>query len=107
MLKDIEKKIPEYFDTEDIFKRFPTDYNESMNTVLYQESIRYNKLLNIIKNSLKDLVALIHKCGKSLVIFRCGCGYLVGYRCKSLPLAPPCGCGADPGCCCCDDALSC
>jgi dynein heavy chain len=55
MLKDIEKKIPEHFDTEDIFKRFHTEYTESMNTVLYQESIRYNKLLDIIKKSLKDL----------------------------------------------------
>jgi dynein heavy chain len=35
--------------------KFPTDYNESMNTVLVQELVRYNRLLNVMKSSLHNL----------------------------------------------------
>ena len=55
LLGEIEKKVPAVFDKEEIFKKYPTDYNESMNTVLYQEIIRYNKLLAIMKKSIKTL----------------------------------------------------
>ena len=34
---------------------FPTDYNESLNTVLIQEVIRYNVLLKLMKKSIKTL----------------------------------------------------
>lgn len=36
-------------------KKYPTDYNESMNTVLVQELVRYNRLIEIMKSSLFDL----------------------------------------------------
>jgi dynein heavy chain len=39
-------------------------YEESLNTVLLQESIRYNRLLKIIETSLKDLLKAI----KGLVV---------------------------------------
>jgi len=55
ILVDIEKKLPPVFDVEEIFKLFPTDYNESMNTVLLQEIIRYNVLLATMKKSIKNL----------------------------------------------------
>jgi len=55
ILQDIEKKLPSVFDKDEIFKVFPTDYNESMNTVLLQEIIRYNVLLSTMKKSIKNL----------------------------------------------------
>jgi dynein heavy chain len=37
-------------------KKFPTDYKESMATVLIQEIVRYNKLIKIVQSSLQDLI---------------------------------------------------
>jgi dynein heavy chain, axonemal len=62
ILDDIEKKLPNVFDRDEIFKDFPTDYNESMNTVLLQEIIRYNVLISTMKKSIKNLkMALLGK----------------------------------------------
>ena len=43
------------FNIEEIMKKYPTDYNESMNTVLVQELVRYNRLLEVMKISLVNL----------------------------------------------------
>ena len=51
----IEKNTPPAFDYEAIFAKFPTDYKESMNTVLIQEVIRYNVLLNLMKVNIQNL----------------------------------------------------
>ena len=40
---------------EDISINYPTSYEESMNTVLVQELIRYNRLINIMTESLINL----------------------------------------------------
>ena len=48
----IQQRTPKVFDPEDIFSRYPTEYNESMNTVLYQEVVRYNRLLSVMFTSL-------------------------------------------------------
>jgi dynein heavy chain len=45
MAKDLERQTPPVFDTEYVQKHFPTMYHESMNTVLLQECVRYNRLL--------------------------------------------------------------
>lgn len=36
-------------------KKYPTDYSESMNTVLVQELVRYNRLISVMKTSLSSL----------------------------------------------------
>lgn len=49
---------------EEIGKKYPTDYKESMNTVLVQELIRYNKLLAIMATSLVS----VKKALKGLIV---------------------------------------
>lgn len=47
--------IPEAFDVRAAEKKYPVSYEQSMNTVLTQELIRFNGLIDIIRSSLKDL----------------------------------------------------
>lgn len=51
----IETKTPQPFPLDDIIEKYPTEYTESMNTVLTQEVLRYNKLLAIMISSLADI----------------------------------------------------
>merc|ERR1712048_273994 len=43
--KYIHSKTPQPFDLDLISRKYPTSYEESMNTVLFQECVRYNRLL--------------------------------------------------------------
>jgi dynein heavy chain len=52
---DIEAQLPLNFDIESARRRYPVSYAESMNTVLVQELVRYNRLLDVVKRSLSDL----------------------------------------------------
>lgn len=60
----IIKRLPANFDTEEALVRFPTRYEESMNTVLVQEMQRFNRLLSVIRTTLRDLL----KAMKGLVV---------------------------------------
>lgn len=60
----IHSKAPIPFDLESIARNYPTDYNESMNTVLVQEITRYNRLLEKMTAILSDL----QKALKGLVV---------------------------------------
>lgn len=51
---EIQTVAPPLFDVDMVLKAYPTMYDESMNTVLTQECIRYNGLLNIMKISLRE-----------------------------------------------------
>lgn len=55
----ILKRLPQAFDVEELAKKLQVKYTESMNTVLLQELIRFNKLLNTVTSSLKNLLKAI------------------------------------------------
>ncbi|XP_028430624.1 dynein heavy chain 1, axonemal isoform X1 [Perca flavescens] len=60
----IVEKIPQPFSVQEVMEKYPVRYEESMNTVLIQEVIRYNKLLEVISKSLRDIVKAL----KGLVV---------------------------------------
>jgi len=51
MAVDILSRVPGPYDLEPIQKAYPVCYEQSMNTVLQQEVVRYNKLLKEMKSS--------------------------------------------------------
>jgi dynein heavy chain len=55
LAKDIESRIPMCFDVERAVLDFPVVYEESMNTVLTQELIRFNQLTQTMKQSLAEV----------------------------------------------------
>lgn len=55
MAADLLQKIPGVFDNLEVAKKFPIRYDESMNTVLKQELIRFNRLIAAIRSSLVNL----------------------------------------------------
>ncbi|EAY20602.1 Dynein heavy chain family protein [Trichomonas vaginalis G3] len=59
------RKVPQQLDMKTIQEKFPNVYEESMNTVLQQEAVRYNELLQLIETSLKALI----KAMKGLIVF--------------------------------------
>ncbi|NXM42418.1 DYH1 protein, partial [Gymnorhina tibicen] len=61
---DILAKLPDPMNLPEVIEKYPLLYEESMNTVLVQEVIRYNKLLEEVDQSLKDLLKAL----KGLVV---------------------------------------
>ncbi|KAI9347975.1 dynein heavy chain and region D6 of dynein motor-domain-containing protein [Zopfochytrium polystomum] len=61
---DMHSKLPEPFDMQKIALKYPVSYQESMNTVLLQEVIRYRNLTESIRESLVN----IQKAIKGLVV---------------------------------------
>lgn len=51
----ILEKLPKNFDQEYAEKRHPITYEESMNTVLLQELLRFDRLLSIVRSSLINI----------------------------------------------------
>jgi dynein heavy chain len=50
----VESRTPKPWNIDEVYEKYPTSYNESMNTVLIQELIRYNRLLDIMAESIKN-----------------------------------------------------
>ncbi|KAJ8047551.1 Dynein heavy chain 3, axonemal [Holothuria leucospilota] len=61
---DILSKLPPNFQLEEVQVKYPVLYEESMNTVLLQELMRFNRLLDVVRSSLQD----IRKALKGLVV---------------------------------------
>jgi len=64
LCEDLKERLPPDFDTEEVMMKYPTMYEESMNTVLVQEMIRYNRLTVVVRVD----VAQVLKALKGLVV---------------------------------------
>jgi dynein heavy chain len=64
LAKDIAHRLPPQYDIERALIMFPVRYDESMNTVLTQELMRFNRLIEMVETSLKD----VQKAIKGLVV---------------------------------------
>nr|XP_046272657.1 dynein axonemal heavy chain 3 isoform X2 [Scatophagus argus] len=55
LAEDILSKLPEDFDLQMVMDKYPVMYEESMNTVLRQEVIRFNRLTYVVRVSLVNI----------------------------------------------------
>lgn len=52
---DILSQVREPFNTEKVQQKYPVLYEESMNTVLGQECVRFNRLIRVVRKTLQDI----------------------------------------------------
>ena len=64
LVASLLEQVPGQYDSERVMKKYPIRFDESMNTVLAQELIRYNALIDVIRSSLANL----RKALKGLVV---------------------------------------
>ncbi|XP_028831809.1 dynein heavy chain 3, axonemal isoform X2 [Denticeps clupeoides] len=55
LAQDIVSKLPAVFDVEQVVLKYPVLYEESMNTVLRQEIIRFNRLTEVVRDTLVNI----------------------------------------------------
>lgn len=61
---DVSERVAPEFDIEFVRYKYPVDYYESMNTVLTQELVRFNRLIAVVHSTIKEL----RKAIKGLVV---------------------------------------
>lgn len=54
IVNSLLERLPKPFDLEDVQRKYPTNYLESLSTVLVQEVARFNKLLLVMQKMLKE-----------------------------------------------------
>ncbi|KAL1497384.1 hypothetical protein ABEB36_008364 [Hypothenemus hampei] len=59
LAQDILTKVPDTFNIEAVSKKYPVIYENSMNTVLRQELIRFNRLVTVIKQTLNEMIKAV------------------------------------------------
>ncbi|CAL4065768.1 unnamed protein product, partial [Meganyctiphanes norvegica] len=57
---EILSRMPPIFDMTLVEDKYPINYSQSMNTVLRQELLRYNRLLSTVKNSMKEVMSAVN-----------------------------------------------
>jgi len=53
--RDMEERLPVVFDPDDVYLRYPTDYNECLNTTLVQEVTKFTRLEKVMVSTLASL----------------------------------------------------
>ena len=53
--RDMESRLPPVFDPDDVYLRYPTDYNECLNTTLVQEVTKFTRLERVMVSTLASL----------------------------------------------------
>ena len=53
--RDMESRLPPVFDPDDVYLRYPTDYNECLNTTLVQEVTKFTRLEKVMVSTLASL----------------------------------------------------
>ena len=55
LIADVLARAPKSFNVDAIAERYPTRHDECLNTVLVQELLRYNRLLNVLRSTMGSL----------------------------------------------------
>lgn len=58
--KDVLQRLPKKFIIDDVRKSHPVKHDESLNSVLHQELMRYNNLIDVVFYSMKNLIDAIN-----------------------------------------------
>ncbi|KAJ8727857.1 hypothetical protein PYW08_016242 [Mythimna loreyi] len=97
MTRDIMERLPKLYDVLAVSEKYPVLYYNSMNTVLKQELIRYNRLLAVVKRTLHG----VHMAAQGLAIMsaeleECNNAFIKGivpgvWMLKSYPSMKPLG----------------
>ena len=55
IVRECLQRLPADFDIEAVQRKYPVKYEDSMNTMLVQEMTRFNRLIAVIRSSLKSI----------------------------------------------------